>query len=603
MMGNKNTITIGLIGNPNTGKTSLLNSLTGSSLHVGNWPGKTVEKKEGEINFRDKKIKVVDLPGTYDISPYSDEEKVSKNFITRPNCDIIIQIVDVNALERNLLLTLELLTLKKPIILTFNFNKEAAKRGVKINIAKIEKVLNIPIVQIEANTGENKEELLEEIIRVSKSEFKEPSYIEALLKNKEEISHRESIRFIKNEIGHFYSTEKQNRKTEKIDSIILNKYTAFPIFLAVMFLMFKISFSISIPIVDFIGISLGHLGELIRDLNLPDFLISFLTEGIVGGMGSVIAFIPLIFFLFIAIAVLEDSGYLSRTVVLIDRLFQTFGVSGRTFIPMILGFGCNVPAIMATRIIRYKKERMIAIFTNSFISCSAKLPAYVLFATIFFPENAVNVIMSLYLLGIIVALAASLILSKLIKNNREKALIIELPPYRMPTVVNVVKHAWHQTSLFIKKAGTIIFAAVVIIWVLANLPAGTEYGSQETIIGIVGEKLSCIFEPLGFGHWTFAVTLLFGVAAKEIIIGTLGTLHGVSGEGLLSVIPNCITPLGALSFLIFVLLYSPCVATIAVIKKETDSWKFTIAQVAATLIIAWIVSFLFYNTGLLLGFK
>ena len=233
------------------------------------------------------------------------------------------------------------------------------------------------------------------------NEFKEPDYFKTLLKNKEEISHRKSIRFIKNEIGHFYSTEKQNRKTEKIDSIILNKYTAFPIFLAVMFLMFKISFSISIPLVNFIGILLEQLGGLIRNLSLPDFLISFLTEGIVGGVGTVIAFMPLIFFLFIAVAVLEDSGYLSRTVVLIDRLFQAFGVSGRTFIPMILGFGCNVPAIMATRIIRDKKERMIAIFTNSFIPCSAKLPTYVLFSAIFFPKNTVSVIMFLYLLGII----------------------------------------------------------------------------------------------------------------------------------------------------------------------------------------------------------
>ncbi len=602
-MKNKNTITVGLIGNPNTGKTSLLNSLTGSSLHVGNWPGKTVEKKEGEVNFQNKKIKVVDLPGTYDISPYSDEEKISKNFITRPNSDIIIQIVDVNALERNLLLTLELLTLKKRVILAFNFNKEAAKRGIKINVAKIRKVLEIPIVQIEANTGENKEKLLEEIIQVSKSEFKEPSYFKTLLKNKKEISHRKSVRFIKNKISHFYLTEKQNHKTEKIDSVILNKYTAFPIFLAVMFLMFKISFSISIPLTELIGTSFGYLGELIGHLDLPDFLISFLVEGIIGGVGSVIAFIPLIFFLFLAIALLEDSGYLPRTVVLIDRLFYKFGVSGRTFIPMILGFGCNVPAIMATRIIRNKKERLIAIFTNSFISCSAKLPTYALFAAIFFPENKISVVMFLYLLGIGIALMVSLVLSKFIRSKGKSALLIELPPYRMPTATNVVKHAWHQTSLFIKKAGTIIFVAVVIVWVLASLPVGTEYGSRETIIGIVGEKLSYVFEPLGFGHWTFAVTLLFGIAAREIIIGTLGTLHGVAGEGLLSSIPDYITPLGALSFLIFILLYVPCVATIAVIKKETGSWKFTAMQITATIIIAWSASFLFYNAGLLLGFK
>ncbi len=603
MTRNKNVITVGLIGNPNTGKTSLLNSLTGSSLHVGNWPGKTVEKKEGEIIFQNNKIKIVDLPGTYSICPYSSEEKVSRDFVARRNSNVIVQIVDVNAMERNLLLTLELLALKKRVILAFNFNREATGRGIKIDRAGIEKALEIPIVSIEANTGENKEELLEKIIHVSGETFQEPSYFSKLLKNDKEISHRQSLDFIKNKLSRFYSASRKKSKTEKIDSVILNKYTAFPVFLAVIFLMFKISFSISIPLVDFIRTLFGRFGELISHLNLPDFFISFLVEGILSGVGSVIAFIPLIFFLFMAIAVLEDSGYLSRTVVLIDRLFQIFGVSGRTFIPMILGFGCNVPAIMATRIIRNKKERMIAIFTNSFISCSAKLPTYALFSAIFFPKNAVSIVMFLYLLGIFIALIASLTLSKFIKNNQEKALIIELPLYRMPTTVNVLKHAWHQTSLFIRKAGTIIFSAVVIVWILASLPAGVEYGSRETIIGIIGEKISCVFEPLGFGHWTFAVTLLFGVAAREIIIGTLGTLYGVAGEELLSVIPHYITPLGALSFLIFILLYVPCVATIAVIKKETGSWKFTLAQIIATVIIAWVVSFLFYQSGLLLGFR
>lgn len=602
-MRNKNTITVGLIGNPNTGKTSLLNSLTGSSLHVGNWPGKTVEKKEGIIRFQNKEIKIVDLPGTYGISPYSDEEKISKKFIARRNSDIIIQIVDVNALERNLLLTLELLTLKKRIVLAFNFNREAAKRGVKISVTEIERALEIPIVQIEANTGENKEKLLEEIVRVSKEAFREPSYFKALLKNKEEISHRKSIRFIKDKIGRYHSAERQKHKTEKIDSVILNKYTAFPVFLMVMFLMFQTIFLLSAPLINLVNNLFGQLGELTEGLNLPGFLSSFLTEGVIGGIGSIVAFTPLIFILFVIIALLEDSGYLSRTVVLIDKLFHGFGISGRTFIPMILGFGCNVPAIMATRTIRNKKERLIAIFTNPFISCSARLPVYVLFTGIFFPQNATNVVMLLYLLGIIVALISSLILSKLIKDNQERALIIELPPYRMPTLVNVIKHAWYQTSLFIKKAGTIILAAVIAVWLLASLPAGVEYGSQETFLGKLGEWLSPIFQPLGFGHWTFSVALLSGLVAKEVIIGTLGTLYSVAEVGLASAVPHYITPLGALSFLIFTLLYIPCLAAMAVIKKETGSWKLALAHALATIIIAWTASFLLYNTGLLLGFE
>lgn len=602
-MGNKNTITVGLIGNPNTGKTSLLNSLVGSSLHVGNWPGKTVEKKKGEVCFQNKKIRIVDLPGTYSISPYSDEEKVSKKFIARHNSNIIIQIIDINALERNLLLTLELLTLKKPIILAFNFNREAAKRGIKVNVAKIKKILEIPIVSIEANTGENKEKLLEEIIKTSQKDFREPSYFKSLLKSKDEISHRQSIKFIKDKLSHLHSISQQKHRTEKIDSIILNKYTAFPIFLTVMFLMFQVTFLLSTPLINLVNNLFGQLGKLTENLNLPGLLNSFLTEGVIGGIGSIVAFAPLIFILFIIIALLEDSGYLSRTVVLIDKLFHAFGISGRTFIPMILGFGCNVPAILATRTIRNKKERLIAILINPFISCSARLPIYVLFAGIFFPYSAANVIMFLYLLGIVIALASSLFLSKIIRNEQKKALIIELPPYRMPALVNVLKHAWYQTSLFIKKAGTIILAAVIAVWLLASLPVGTEYSSQETFLGKLGELFSPIFQPLGFGYWTFSVALLSGLVAKEVIIGTLGTLHGVNGTGLASIIPQYITPLGALSFLIFTLLYIPCLATIAVIKKETGSWKITLAHALATIIIAWIVSFLFYNVGIFLGLK
>jgi ferrous iron transport protein B len=597
----RNLITVGLIGNPNTGKTSLLNCLAGTDLHVGNWPGKTVEKKEGIVAFRDIQIKIVDLPGLYSIAPYSEEEKIARDFLAKQNADVIVQIIDVNALKRNLLMTLELLSLKKNIILAFNFNKEARSRGIKIDIDKIKNKLKVPIVEIEANTGENKEKLLEEIIKVAKNPPKIPAYIKKLMKNKIEVDHGKSIKFLSKNIDPYYSAKKGSRISEKIDSIILNKYTALPILFVVVLLMFFVTFNLSSPLVDFLSNFFNNLCELFGSLDFPDSLKSLIARGIIGGIGSVLAFTPLIFVLFVIIAILEDSGYLPRTVVLIDRLFQKFGISGRTFIPMILGFGCNVPAIMATRTIKSRKEKLIAIFINPFMSCSARLPVYVLFTKIFFPQTALITIMILYLFGVVTAFAASLILGKILDEPNETALILELPPYRVPSLGTVLKQAWYGTGQFIKKAGSIIFATVLIIWFLASFPLGVEYGSAESLLGRIGKLIAPIFKPLGFGKWEFAVALIFGFVAKEVIIGTLGTLYGEGKEGLATILPYQISPLAALSFLFFVLLYTPCMATISVIKKETNSWRFTIFQIIASNIIAWLVALVIYNIGIVLG--
>jgi ferrous iron transporter FeoB len=601
-MNNDETLHVVLIGNPNTGKTSLLNALTGMSMHVGNWPGKTVEKKEGWIRFQDYTINIVDLPGTYSIAPYSEEEKVSHDYLMTQNPDVIVQTIDVNALERNLLMTMELLALGKKIILAFNFNREAKRRGITVDMPAIQKVLQIPVVLIEANKGENKEALLSEILNVAHSEFRAPDYLPELLKEDYQIHHDESVRFFKEKLASFYSTEQTNHRTETIDAVLLNKYTAFPIFLIVIFLMFQATFSLSGPLVGLIHSFFGWLGKLVALMKLPGFLTSLISEGIIGGVGSVIAFAPLIFILFLLIALLEDSGYLGRTVVLVDPLFQKVGVSGRMFIPMILGFGCNVPAIMATRTIKDRRERMIAIFTNSFMSCGARLPVYLLFAGAFFPKRTIYIVMLLYLSGILIAFMASWILSKLVKSQGQQALIIELPPYRMPTLANVLKHAWFHTREFIKKAGTIIIGSVLVIWTLASLPVGVAYGSKASLLGQTGHFISPVFTPLGFGDWTFAVALMFGVVAKEVIIGTLGTLYGVGTGTLASALPKFITPLGALSFLFFVLLYVPCLATIAIIRQESGGWKYTILQPVCTIAIAWLVAFGVYHLGLLLGF-
>ena len=596
-------INVILTGNPNTGKTSLLNALTGMSLHVGNWPGKTVEKKEGRISYKNRSINIVDLPGTYSVAPYSEEEKVSHDYLMTQTHAVIVQIIDVNVLERNLLMTMELLALGEKIILAFNFNKEAKRRGIRIDVPKIREVLQIPVVVIEANKGENKEELLDEILKAAQSEFKMPAYMQELLKENYEIHHDESIKFFKEKLAPFYSISKTSQRTDRIDEVLLNKYTAFPIFLVIMFFMFQITFTLSTPLVNGIRNIFYWLGGFVSFLKLPGFLSSFLSEGLLGGVGSVLAFTPLIFIMFLMIALIEDSGYLGRTVVLVDPLFEKLGITGRSFIPMILGFGCNVPAIMATRTIKDRRERMIAILTNSFMSCGARLPVYLLFAGIFFPKYAGYIIMLLYLTGIIIALIASIILSKLLKNPTHNSLIIEFPPYRKPSVTNILKHAWYHTREFIKRAGTIIFGSVLIIWMLASLPVGVAYGSVDSFLGHLGYFFSPLFAPLGFGNWTFSVALIFGVVAKEAIIGALGTLYGVGQSALISTIPMHITPLGALSFMFFVLLYTPCLATIVMIKQELGNWKYAILQPMVTISIAWLVSFLIYHAGLVLGFK
>jgi len=594
----KNTITVGLIGNPNTGKTSLINSLTGLNLHVGNWSGKTVEKKECLIYFQKQCIRIVDLPGTYSIAPYSEEEKISRNFIIKEKPDVIVQTIDITTLKRHLLMTLELLALNKNIVLASNFNKEAERKNIQVDLEKIAESFQVPIVPIEAHIGKGKEKLLKQIIVSSREKPKIPKYLDKILKTNKQINYCQAIDFIKKKTVPFYIDKNKNGKTNRIDSFILNKYSAVPIFLFIMFLIFKATFSLSLPLIEIIDGFFQSLEAIVINSSLPELLKSFLTGGVLGGIGSILAFTPLVFILFFMIAILEDSGYLPRTVVLTDRLFSKFGISGRSFIPMMLGFGCNVPAIMATRTIKNKKERYITIFINSFISCGARLPIYILFTGIFFPENAVLIISLLYFTGIFVAFLVSFLLSRVIEFNQNSNLIIELPPYRMPTFRNVHKQAFTQTSLFIKKAGTIILTTVILIWFLASFPFGVEYCSECSLLGKIGKLIAPVFEPLGFGHWTFAVALLFGLIAKEVVVSTLGTLYGVGQQGLITAIPQYLNPAGALAFLFFSLLYVPCLATIAVIKKETNSWRFTIAQIIVTILIAWTVSFIVYRIAL-----
>ncbi|MBN2015215.1 ferrous iron transport protein B [Candidatus Dojkabacteria bacterium] len=588
------TIVVGLIGNPNTGKTSLLNCLTGASYHVGNWPGKTVQKCEGKVNYKGKEIRFVDLPGIYSIAPFSEEEEIARNFMLSRELDIVVQIVDVNTLVRNLFLTMELLVLGKKLLLAFNFNKEAKRRGVKIEYQKIEKILKIPIVNIEAHTGENKCELIDKIVRISKKDYKVPKYIHKFLKPDKEINHKKARQFLNESITPLVKT-KSERILYKIDSIFLNKFTAFPILLLLMYLMFLATFKISLPLVDGVEYLFSLIGEIITSLNPSPILRSFITDGVIGGLGAVLSFTPIILIFYIFIYLFEDTGYLSRTVVLVDRLFEKIGISGRSFIPLILGFGCNVSAVLATRTIHNKKEKLIAMFLVPFIPCSACLPLNIYLAITFFPSIGISVVTILYLLNILVGLVVGVILSKFVYKTGDTTLLLELPPYRKPVIKNILKRSWAQTVLFIKKAGSIIFLAIIGIWFLSSFPLGVEYGSSDSLLGQIGNSIILLFNPLGFGFWEFSVSLIFGFLAKEIFIGLFGVLFGVGEGGLQNALLRALTPFQAISFLVFANLYTPCIATCSAIKNEVKSWKFLIARIVTSFAVAWVMAFLVYN--------
>ena len=682
-MGRKK-IRVALIGNPNSGKTTLFNRLTGSRQHVGNWPGKTVEKKEGYMEYKDYKIEIVDLPGTYSLTAYSIEELIARNYVVDERPDVVVDIIDSTNLERNLYLAIQLIELNANLILDFNMIDLVKKENLKIDTERISYYLNTEIVETSATKGFGIENLLDKIIEIYENEKKgkrdtdKPIVIYGkeleehlnelkefidenivldkkynhrwialkLLENDKEIinlikdiENGEKVitkaQKIRNHLKGIFgedtesiiadsrygfihgiikeSVEKKSDRisiSDRIDKVVMNRFLGIPIFLTIMFLIFKLTFEIASPISDYIDEFFGFLcnfsENFLNSINAPSWLISLINDGIISGVGSVLVFIPFIFMLFFIIAILEDCGYMARAAFVMDKAMHKIGLHGKSFIPLLLGFGCNVPGIMATRVLENEKDRIQTILINPFMSCSARLPVYVLFTAAFFPDNGDMIVYSLYMLGIVVAIIMGLIFKNTLFKGLSSPFVMELPPYRMPTLRGAIIHMWERGYLFIKKAGTIIFATIIIIWLLASLPAGVEYGSENSYAGIIGKIISPIFKPLGFSDYRVSTSLLFGFVAKEVVVGSLGVLYGVTdvenNENML--IENLhaqFTPLSAYSFLVFVLLYVPCVATIGVIKEEIG-WKWAIFTVIYTTIIAWFVAFLVYQVGSLIGF-
>ncbi|MFC1768362.1 ferrous iron transport protein B [Nanoarchaeota archaeon] len=653
-------INIALAGNPNCGKTSLFNSLTGLRQHVGNWPGKTVDKKEGKLTYKGNNINIVDLPGIYSLSAYSMEELIARDFIIDEKPDVVLNVVDATNLERNLYLTIQLIEMGANVIVALNMNKYAKEKGHKISHKVLSKLLGVPVVKIEAVEKISKSDLLDLILLDSRKKTKNkisygfefdkhildleedlkkinidnPKWIAIKLLEKDKkvkvnnqkiVEKSRKIRnhlkeglgqgviaslaearyaFISGLLNESLEKTKIDRKTKSdiADRIITNKYLGVPIFLISMLIMFFLVFEFSLPLMDLIDKGFGLLGNYVITYFGESWVSSLVGDGIIGGIGAVLVFVPPIFLLFFALSILGDCGYMARIAYVMDRFMHRIGLHGKSFIPMVMGFGCNVPAIMATRTLESRRDRILTMMINPFMSCSARLPVYVFFAGAFFSAYQGLVVFSLYLLGIVVAVVLGLIFRKTMFKGPSAPFVMELPPYRIPTLKGALIHMWENGSQFLKKAGTIIFVAVIIIWSLSSLPLGVEYASQESYIGQIGSFISPVFGPLGFGNWQTSVALLSGLVAKEVIVGTFGTLFG-GEETVIDSLHETFTPLSAYAFLVFVLLYIPCFGVIAVIKKETQSWRWPIFISVYTVIVAWIVSFIVYQGGIYLGFS
>lgn len=665
---------IALLGNPNTGKTSLFNNLTGSYEYVGNWSGVTVEKKIGVL--KNKKAKLIDLPGVYSLNPLSRDEGVVTRFLLSDECDKLLNIVDASQLERNLHLTLQLIEFGKPLIISLNMMDVAKRRGIEINVEKLGSSLGVPVIPVIARSGkgcdrlaqfattdnaaplnpflvdygEEIENAIKELEQMSGGQAKHSArwltvqllegnqYVKKYLLDYIDAVQLDSfIEKTKNAVigahSEFKSVEqfiykrrqaaiagiveeavvKKEDKglplTDRIDRVVTNKWLGIPIFLLLMYLMFMLTFDwLGFPLSDwldafFSGPVSSGLEKALIFAGAGEFIQSLVLDGIVAGVGGVLVFVPQIFILFFFISLLEDSGYMARVAFVMDRLMEGVGLNGKAFIPMVIGFGCNVPGIMAARTIETPRERLLTILLTPLMSCSARLPVYALFVGAFFLQHKALIVLSLYVLGIVVALVLAKLFSKTLLKGETSLFVIELPPYRVPQLKSLAKSTWEKGKGFIKKAGTFIFAGSVIIWLLGFVgPGGVNAALNESYLAMIGGIFAPLLEPLGFGNWQAGAALLTGFLAKEAVISTMNIIYFVPNEASLQgLLSGVYSPLAAYSFMVFILLYIPCLATVATIKKETASYKWTLFAIGYSLVIAYVLSFLIYQGGKLLG--
>ncbi|WP_026566018.1 ferrous iron transport protein B [Bacillus sp. UNC41MFS5] len=663
---------IALIGNPNTGKTSLFNNLTGSYEYVGNWSGVTVEKKVGV--FKNNIGHLIDLPGVYTLNPLSKDEGVVTSFFLNESVDHLLNILDASQLERNLHLTLQLLEFEKPALIGLNMADVANKRGIQIDASKLSNLLGVPVVPVVARSGKGCDKLVDVISTQSIQPAKKSLVyygkeveaaivaLTAEINGKTGLSGRflaiqyfEGNEYVRNYVNSIVGVQKlndlmvnlestlqtlfnvkslanyiyQKRKeviekivvevakksnfdiplSEKIDMIVTNRFLGMPIFLLLMYVMFMLTFDwLGTPLSDVLdGFLTGPITKgfesVLTAIHASSFIHALIIDGLVAGVGGVLVFVPQIFILFFFISLLEDSGYMARVALVMDRIMESVGLNGKAFIPMMIGFGCNVPGIMAARTIETPRERLVTILLTPLMSCSARLPVYALFVGAFFAGNKALVVLSLYVLGIVVALVLAKVFSSTLLKSETSLFVIELPPYRLPQFQSLWRSTWDKGKGFVRKAGTFIFAGSVFIWLLSYAgPNGLKVDMDESYLASIGNVIAPIFDPIGFGTWQASASLITGFLAKEAIISTMNIIYfvpkDVSLQGLLA---DYYTPLAAYSFMVFILLYIPCLATVATIYKETNSRKWTAFSMIYAFAIAYVLSLIIYQGGKLIG--
>lgn len=672
----KKPINVAFIGNPNCGKTTLFNAYTGAKLKVANWPGVTVEKKEGTFFYHNGIYNLVDLPGIYSLTSYTMEEKLSRKYIIEGDVDVIVDVVDASSLERNLYLALQLIELGKPVILALNMMDIIDERGMEIDFHRLPEMLGVPTIPVSARkkTGldilmhavehhkdsksvdrlehhhrggkhihnhhneytvvysdeiEDKIDVITERLKLKYPDIKNYRwYSIKLLERDDEITENYPVG-ISDVVDRSYETdiinqkydfieevisevlvnkEKKSQITDKVDKILTNNIFGIPIFFAVMAIVFFLTFTVGDAVKEYFEMGIGAFGGQVTDFLLyvkaDPVLISLIIDGIIAGVGGILTFLPNIIILFLALAFLEDSGYMSRVAYIMDGIMGKIGLSGRAFIPMLLGFGCTVPAVMASRALEEKKDRIKTILITPFMSCSARLPIYVLFSQVFFSENAMIAAYSMYVIGVIVAISVALVLGKISKKREVASLLIELPEYKSPNPRTIFIYVWEKVKDYVTKAGTTIFIASVILWFLLNFNiGGMVEDMSESYAASIGKLLVPVMSPAGLGFWQIVVALISGIAAKEVVVSGMGVLYGIgnimseSGMAEFATVlsESGFTTLNAYCMMIFCLLYIPCIATIATIKRETLSWKITAFSVVLQLCTAWVVTTAVYQ--------
>ena len=672
-------MTIGFIGNPNCGKTTLFNAYTGANLKVANWPGVTVEKVEGTYRDHGEKIRLVDLPGTYSLTSYTMEETVSRNFILSGEVDVVINVVDASALERSLYLTLQLLELGKPVVIALNMMDIVMKRGMEIDLHRLPEMLGVPVIPVSARKRMGLDILIHAAIHHKDSkgpdrlihEHKEGSHhahdhhaeytmvysdamedridaVETALvaaypdmknvrwhaiktlegdreirekfpvnvpgvtdKNFEAEIINEKYDFINEIIDEvMVHKQRQDKLTDRLDSALTHRIWGIPIFLGIMAVVFFLTFFVGDLIKSLLEMGFTALSDVVSNgldsANASRIIKSLLVDGIIGGVGTIITFLPNIFILFLALAFLEDSGYMSRVAYVMEGLMSRLGLSGRAFIPMLLVFGCTVPAIMASRALENKRDRFKVMLVTPFMSCSARLTIYILFAEMFFAQYAFLAAFSMYILGIIVAIVITAILHLIDKKKEVNYLLIELPEYKLPDAHTVGIYVWEKVKDYLVKAGTTIFVATLIIWALLHLgPSGYVDGTaiENSFAGYIGKFLSPAFAPVGLGFWQIVVALIAGISAKEVVVSSCAVILGAAqgSDAFMTALAGIgFGSLNAICLMVFCLLYIPCVATLATIRKESKSWKWTIFTAVFQLVVAWVITLIVYQIGSLI---